>query len=245
MKKIIKHLRKNWIRHGFETLVVINGILIAFALNNWNENRKLREIEFKLLREMATDLEVDLYTLDVNIALHESGAMACEIILKAIQEDQPYHDSLAAYFSMTHNYTVFSSLYGAYESLKSMGIGIIQNDDIRLEAINMYESKFPTHRANEVDFTQKVLEMEMNTNPTRFEEFYLFEPKRYNMEGGSYGGRMVPNNFSALKNDQIYKYHLKSLMRGHTMLLDWEKVLKRQIQVQISRINDEISSRGN
>ena len=40
MKKIINHLKENWIRHGFETLVVAVGILVAFTLNNWNEGRK-------------------------------------------------------------------------------------------------------------------------------------------------------------------------------------------------------------
>lgn len=45
MKKILKHLKKNWIRHGFETLVVTIGIWGAFTLNNWNENRKSRILE--------------------------------------------------------------------------------------------------------------------------------------------------------------------------------------------------------
>ena len=45
MKKIIKHLQENWIRHGFETQVVMVGILGAFTLNNWNEVRKDRIIE--------------------------------------------------------------------------------------------------------------------------------------------------------------------------------------------------------
>ena len=45
MKKIIKHLRKRWLRYGLETLIVVNGVLIAFALNNWNEGRKKEVVD--------------------------------------------------------------------------------------------------------------------------------------------------------------------------------------------------------
>ena len=48
MKKIIGHLNENWIRHGFETLVVTVGILGAFTLNNWSENRKAEKLELKI-----------------------------------------------------------------------------------------------------------------------------------------------------------------------------------------------------
>ncbi len=34
MKKIINHLKENWIKHGFETLYVIVGILMAFGLSD-------------------------------------------------------------------------------------------------------------------------------------------------------------------------------------------------------------------
>jgi len=37
--KIIKHLRSDWFRYGFETIAVVVGILVAFSLENWNEKR--------------------------------------------------------------------------------------------------------------------------------------------------------------------------------------------------------------
>jgi len=40
-KKIIKHIRNEWYRYIFDTIVVIVGILIAFTLNNWNEKRNI------------------------------------------------------------------------------------------------------------------------------------------------------------------------------------------------------------
>lgn len=38
--KIIKHLKSDWFRYGFETLAVLVGLLAAFALESWKEERK-------------------------------------------------------------------------------------------------------------------------------------------------------------------------------------------------------------
>ena len=56
MRKIISHLKDNWIRHGFETLVVTVGILGAFTLNNWNENSKRNNQEIEILENLLVEL---------------------------------------------------------------------------------------------------------------------------------------------------------------------------------------------
>ena len=40
MMKIFEHLKTDWFRYGFETLAVIVGILSAFAIDSWDEERK-------------------------------------------------------------------------------------------------------------------------------------------------------------------------------------------------------------
>jgi hypothetical protein len=68
MKKILNHLKENWIRHGFETLVVTIGILGAFTLNNWNEEKKNRALEIKILAEIRANLLQDYKDHNENIA---------------------------------------------------------------------------------------------------------------------------------------------------------------------------------
>ena len=58
--KIFTHLKSNWIRYGFETLAVVIGILAAFALENWNEERKERNQTTLFLDHIASNLEEDL-----------------------------------------------------------------------------------------------------------------------------------------------------------------------------------------
>ena len=40
MIRIFEHLKTDWFRYGFETLAVIVGILSAFAIDSWDEERK-------------------------------------------------------------------------------------------------------------------------------------------------------------------------------------------------------------
>jgi hypothetical protein len=59
MKNIFQHFRERWLRYGLETLVVVNGVLIAFALSNWNENRKKEILEIQYLNRLIEDLAID------------------------------------------------------------------------------------------------------------------------------------------------------------------------------------------
>ena len=59
MKKILDHLKKNWIVYGFETLTIVVGILGAYSLNNWNENRKQRKDDIHFLYSLKSEIEID------------------------------------------------------------------------------------------------------------------------------------------------------------------------------------------
>ena len=64
MKRILNNLKENWITYGFETLVVILGILIAFGLNNWGEQQKQSAQDKEFLRNIKTELEKDLASFE-------------------------------------------------------------------------------------------------------------------------------------------------------------------------------------
>ena len=60
MKTIFIHLKENWIKYGFETLAFLVSILVAFSLNNWNEERKDRILEIEILSEIRQNLIQDV-----------------------------------------------------------------------------------------------------------------------------------------------------------------------------------------
>jgi hypothetical protein len=116
MKKIIKHLRKNWIRHGFETFVITIGILIAFALNNWNESRKTIQKERSLLIQLRKNLEDNLLQLNGDYRTYEEKLNSINIVVEHLRNEYPNNDTLAPHFfgPYTPGTTVLTS--SAYET---------------------------------------------------------------------------------------------------------------------------------
>ena len=51
---------KNWKKYTFEFLSIFIAVSSAFALNNWNDNRRDRNAERKILEEIYNGLEKDL-----------------------------------------------------------------------------------------------------------------------------------------------------------------------------------------
>lgn len=60
MKRVAKHIKHQWFKYIFDTLVVIVGILIAFALNSWNERRLNQELMHSYANSLIIDLENDI-----------------------------------------------------------------------------------------------------------------------------------------------------------------------------------------
>ena len=50
-----------------EIILVVIGILIALQINNWNENRKLRNQEKELLTQLQSEYQSNLDQLDKKI----------------------------------------------------------------------------------------------------------------------------------------------------------------------------------
>ena len=71
--RIFKHLRSDWFRYGFETLAIVVGILVAFALDNWNENRHYKHQLNNYSEKLNNDLVVD--TLNIRELISDAQHM--------------------------------------------------------------------------------------------------------------------------------------------------------------------------
>ena len=57
MKRIIKRLKSDWDKYLLETVVIVVGILVAFSLNAWNEDRKEDTLRKQLLIDLRSELQ--------------------------------------------------------------------------------------------------------------------------------------------------------------------------------------------
>jgi hypothetical protein len=138
-----------------EILLVMIGILLALQVNNWNENRKTNIQELETLKELRSDLVLNLSDIEENIIVLDECVKSNEIIIYCIDNNKPYHDSLDYHFSQLFPYIHFQMNQTTYENLKQNGLNLISNDSLRKSISTLYAYEFPSYRY--------------------FEETYLFE----------------------------------------------------------------------
>ena len=128
-----------------EIVLVVIGILIALSINNWNENKKTYKSERIFLSQMLVSLQTDLArtkNIYENRALRKDKAI--KTLMNDLNELNPPHDTILRPLFLEMTMTL-SFIYdkGAYESLKSHGLEIIQNDSLRQKIVRNYENNLP------------------------------------------------------------------------------------------------------
>ncbi len=78
LRRITKHVRdQNWFAVVLDFFIVVVGILIAFQITNWSEARGERHREAQILRDIATDLQGDIFSYSkvLNYSLDKISAL--------------------------------------------------------------------------------------------------------------------------------------------------------------------------
>lgn len=165
-----------------EIVLVVVGILIALQINNWNEASKDSALEIKILEEIKENIESDFLDHRQNNEFMERTITSSEIILNHLENNLPYHDSLAEHFSWLPIIPDFYSVTSGYQLLSSKGVNLITNDSLRRDISFLYDN------ANEwtrdfFDFIKgnsyRILTENMVPKFKSFKAFKSYEPRDY------------------------------------------------------------------
>ena len=170
MKKILETLQRKWAEYFLETLVIVIGILCAFALNNWNDQKVNKALEEDLLQELIVGLNRDLKDLRYNVDLHKKVLNGQVIISNWLDSDTPYVDSLCTHFASVNFYSVFISNDAPYETLKSNGLSIIKDVALRNNISDLYDSQYDLYEEHEKNFLKLQLDFIENFTSKYFTE---------------------------------------------------------------------------
>lgn len=222
---------RNWKKYSFEFLSIFIAVISAFALNNWNENRKNRNAEDKILSEIYFGLEKDLSDINENMLGHELGNRAATYFRNLIAGNPESTDSLILfYYSLTRDYISIQNTSG-YETLKSRGLEIIRNDSLRTKIISIYEYDYNIIRK----FEEEYFEMQFHQN--YFKEMNQVFAKNFTYdEQKNLSGMALPMVMSESEERMILTY-LWKIQTNRVFLLYYYKQTKAKIETLMAEID--------
>lgn len=175
--------QKNWKKYSFEFLSIFIAVISAFALNNWNENRRDHNAGNKILLEISNGLQKDIDDVRGNVNGHRDGIAACAFWRKIIEDKEVSLDSLPTYyFNITRDYITVQNSSG-YETLKSRGLELIQNDSLRHKIISLYEYDYSTLQKLEEEYQ----ELQFQKNYFKEINRFIAPNLQYNSQGNITG----------------------------------------------------------
>jgi len=129
----------NWKNYFIELLVVIVGITAAFALNNWQENRKNSQKEALYIQSLIEDIESDIKALEAAAKLVSDNLRAVKRLDYLIRHERLTHDSTGSYAANMFIVAKFAPQNMTYESLKSAGsIELIRSFELKKQISALY-----------------------------------------------------------------------------------------------------------
>jgi len=128
-----------------EIVLVVIGILIALSINNWNEWRKDREKEQKVLETLADNLERNSVILREGLSRVEELHKSAKIVFNFFEGKVTYHDSLDNHFRLGRRNGVMQGIISleGYENYKNAGFDIILSDAIKTNVLDLFEVRYP------------------------------------------------------------------------------------------------------
>lgn len=148
----VKGIRRK--RRLSEFFSMFVAVVSAFALNNWNENRRDANAEKKILIEIKNGLSKDIIDLKGNEKGHHMGLRACKVWNKIMVNGHYNGDSLQEHFSnLTRDFISVQNMAG-YNTLKSNGLELIDYGRLRREVISLYEYQYNTLRKFEEEYEE-------------------------------------------------------------------------------------------
>jgi len=132
-----------------EIVLVVIGILIALGIDNLNEERKNDVFEKEILVQISANLKKDQQNLNTIIS-NARRAVECSEKILALERGTPAPDSLKFWLGSIVQFDRFQPLTNAYEVLKSKGLDLVSNKELRFLMGTYYDDQaYIVSNANE------------------------------------------------------------------------------------------------
>ena len=211
-----------------EILLVMIGILLALQVNNWNEWRKDRVKEYKVLEQLSKTLDANSDHIAIALNRISDAKQATDSVLSIIEKNRPYQESFNELFHPTRVVWGVNLTTSGYEELKNAGFDIVQSDSLKEVLINLFDSEYPN--------TEKIVDIPLYSG--RFED-YMYDNFKHLRERNE----MRPLNYNRLINDHYYFEQLVQISGLRTWKLQVLRETLEENQRVLQLIKDKLGER--
>lgn len=134
MKKILETLKLKWAEYLLEVIVITLGILGAFTLNNWNENRQTNNDERKVLLALKNEFTKNQALIGEAVSSHKTIEDQAKELLEiigpeSILTDLEKFNSLLGAMTYPPRYNPSNAVLNTV--ISSGDLSLIQNDVLK------------------------------------------------------------------------------------------------------------------
>lgn len=226
--------KTNWGKYAMEFISIFIAVIAAFALNNWGENSRDHKAATKILTEIGNGLQKDLDDININMYGHEQGIKACKYWRRILDQEEVDYDSLFRYYiGVTRDFFILQNNSG-YETLKSKGLELLENDSLRFDIISLYEYDYKALKIMEEEY--HAMQFEENY----FKDFNaIIAPHLQFNKRGEVVGIDTPIEIDADEKKLLLSY-LRKIQFDRAFILRSYKETKQKVQDIAERIAQEI-----
>lgn len=230
---VLSRLAKlDWPTLIVELVLIFIGITAALWFDNRNEAQRNRGDEIAILGELVSALESDMDDLEGNINAGRATLSSIDSILGWIDTGVPYDSAMAETFGRSTGQIRFFHRAGAYQYLKSAGLGMVTNNSVRAAVTSYYEFEVQNLTSFERELVSGqwlgVLQPQMIE---KFSHAFFSRPA-------------IPTDWEALRRDREYR----SAITSWQSVLAWQYqggiVLRAQSESLIETIEAELAVLG-
>jgi len=215
-----------------EIVLVVIGILIALSINNWNEERKTKADEIKILTNIKKALASDIENqFEFHLERTQTGIENLERIQDYIINRRPYNDSLNNHFRVLSiaGRITWTPQLTAYKRLESKGIEIIKKDELLEAILNIYNLDYP-----------RILLTFDNYKRNIYEYGRPFARRKFKSSGIEDGDGLIPLNYELLFEDVEFHNTIKVLLGNSRTTQGRLTEIRGNLEHVIKMIDEEL-----
>lgn len=207
------------------------GILGAYALNDWSANRSRKQTELKILKEIKSNLELDLIDLNENRQGHFTNLKVLDSLNRG-EEFQLTKEQVALNLYGAFRDYIYTPQRSAIETLTAKGVDLITDDSLRINILRLYDF-----------YTTALVKMEEEYQPSQFTADFRYIQDRYyarlDITADSLRVQPIFSGYDWLKNQDVTIRIDRTMMQRRWMVKRYDECIL-MVQETIDHIDQKL-----